>query len=62
MVGNVSQFTLQPMANQNHKFQMREGGGGGGGGGGAQVFHVKYITVLANLNSHQLRVLCSLSH
>ena len=53
MVGEVSQFTLQPMANTNHKFSMM--------GGGAQVFHVK-STVLANLNSHQLRVLCSLSH
>ena len=34
MVGKVSQFTLQPMANINHKFPRM----GGGGGGGARVF------------------------
>ena len=31
MVGKASQFTLQPMANTNHKFPMM-------GGGGARVF------------------------
>ena len=52
MIGNVSQFTLQPMANTNHKFPMM--------GGQCEI----KSTVLANLNSHQLimKVLCSLSH
>ena len=53
MVGKVR----QPMANTNHKFPMM-----GGGGGGTGIPCEMKSTVLANLNSHQLRVLCSLSH
>ena len=45
MVGNVSQFALQPMANTNHKFPVM---------GGPRVFHVKCTC------SIQLRVLCLL--
>ena len=54
MVGTVSQFTLQHMANTNHKFPMMDVGTG--------ISYEMKSTVLVNFNSHQLRVLCSLSH
>ena len=52
---DVSQFTLQPMANTNHKIPMMGGGGGGGGGGACMgILCEMKSTVLANHNSHQL--------